>query len=359
MNQAIIITLYYENPLTLQLCRRLCDLGAEHIIVINDGGRVSFEFENELISMGCHYIKRKKNHGKGNCLRLGFRYARSKLFGITGFITADADGQHRAEDVVKVAHAMDLRADCLIIGRRNMKHSKAPLHLKIFNKIASVYFKIVTGVKCRDPLSGLRGLPISLYPLLMETKGDRFDYEMNYLTVCADRKVPFYDVGIVARYFENQKSNYHIVTDTYLIFITPLKFATASLGCALIDLILFTVISYLLPAQFFLSVAAATILARITSGGINFFINRRLIFKNDGAKSGQMKRYLILFACIMLASMTAVSLLSFLPVPVTALKIPVDLALWTVNYSMQRKWVFREQKPTDEKHNGGNNETGR
>ena len=49
-----------------------------------------------------------------------------------------------------------------------------------------------------------------------------------------------------------------------------------------------------------------------------------------------------LFFCIMCASSLIVSALWFLPIPVTLTKAIVDLLLWTVNYKMQRIWVFKD-----------------
>ena len=94
----------------------------------------------------------------------------------------------------------------------------------------------------------------------------------------------------------------------------------------------------------FFNIMLATLMARVVSGGINFLINRKVIFGNttDGAK--QALRFFILFFCIMCASSLIVSALWFLPVPVTLTKAIVDLLLWTVNYKMQRIWVFKDDK---------------
>ena len=62
--------------------------------------------------------------------------------------------------------------------------------------------------------------------------------------------------------------------------------------------------------------------------------------KINGAK--QALRFFILFFCIMCASSLIVSALWFLPIPVTLTKAIVDLLLWTVNYKMQRIWVFKD-----------------
>ena len=53
-------------------------------------------------------------------------------------------------------------------------------------------------------------------------------------------------------------------------------------------------------------------------------------------------RYLTLFLCQMLASGGLVWLLSFLPLPLTLIKIVVDTALFFASYFIQCNWVFRK-----------------
>lgn len=344
MNYAVIITIYYETVSTLKLCRRLCELGTDNIVIVNDGVKLSRQYLAEMLSMGCHIIKLEKNEGKGISVKAGIKYAHNKLYNIKGYITVDSDGQHRAEDVMKIARAMDLRPDCLVLGKRDIKKSNAPFGIRFGSRLSSAYFKIITGVSCKDTQTGLRGIPNYLYELAVSTKGRRFDYDMNFLTHCADKKIPIYNISVVADYSENKKSDYRVIKDTYLIYATPLRFATASIGCALVDLILFTVITYLLPSSLAINVILATVLARIISGGINFLINRKVIFKNNGDLKGQVWRFVILFLGIMCTSSVIVSLLSFVPIPVTITKAIVDVLLWAVNYTLQRKWVFKERK---------------
>ena len=344
MNYAVIISLYRESRKTIKLCNELNELGADNIIVVNDGCKLSDSYINDLKSFGCHIVNLNKNLGKGASIKAGMKFAMEELYNIKGFVTADADGQHKAEDIMKICRAMDLRPDNLILGSRDFKKSKVPFNLRFGNRMSSLYFSIITGTKCKDTQTGLRGIPASLYELAMNTKGYRFDFEMNFLTKCADEKIPFYNVNIIAEYPENNKSNFRLLTDTYLIYRTPLKFATASVGCTAVDLILFTIFTYLLPSSLVWNVVFATLFARIVSGSINFLINRKMIFKNDSKANKQVLRFIILFFIIMCLSTLLVSLLSFIPIPVTVTKAVVDLLLWTVNYTVQRKWVFKESK---------------
>lgn len=342
MSHAVIITLYKKDRITIDLCSKLNELGAEHIVVVNDGCVTGDEYFNELISIGCHIVTLEKGSGKGTCIKAGAKYAYENIYNITGFITADADGQHKAKDIMKVSRALEIRPDNLILGKRDFTKSKMSFCRKISHKLSTAYFKVITGVKCKDTMTGLRGIPITLYEVVINTKGQRFEYEMNFLTKCADLKVPFYNVNIVTNQPSDCTSNYRLFKDTFLIYRTPLRFATASIGCTIVDLVLFTIFTFLLPASTQWNVALATLMARIVSGSMNFMINRKVIFENDNKAGNQAFKFFILFFFIMCASTIAVSSLSFIPVPATLIKAIVDLLLWAVNYTIQRKWVFKD-----------------
>lgn len=113
----------------------------------------------------------------------------------------------------------------------------------------------------------------------------------------------------------NCSSNFRLIKDTYLIYRTPLRFATASIGCTIIDLVLFTIFAYILPSHMFFNIMLATLMARVVSGGINFLINRKVIFGNTDNGVKQALRFFILFFCIMCASSLIVSALWFYRFP--------------------------------------------
>ena len=176
MSHAIIIPIYCENRNTINLCNELQNFGAEHIVVVNDGLNPKSEYFNELTSIGCHLVHLKNNNGKGASLKAGIKYAHDNLYNITGYITCDADGQHTANDVMKISRMLDLRNGSLILGKRDYKKSKMPINIRIGNKLSSAYFKVITGKSCRDTQTGLRGIPAFLYDTVMKTKGSCWSF---------------------------------------------------------------------------------------------------------------------------------------------------------------------------------------
>ena len=86
----------------------------------------------------------------------------------------------------------------------------------------------------------------------------------------------------------------------------------------------------------------ATVAARILSGVTNFLLNRNFVFTDKGRISRAFLRYLAVFCLNMLLSALLTSSLHvWLGFSDNTIKIPVDIALFFVNYQLQRRWVFR------------------
>ena len=167
---------------------------------------------------------------------------------------------------------------------------------------------------------------------------------MNFLFTAAQNKLPLYYLPIETIYEDgNAVSHFRPIVDSARIYAMPLRFAAASLSSFAVDIALFALFSFLLPTRTAQAILAATIAARICSGVFNFTLNRNWSF---GSREEDWKvqgiRYLILFLCQMLASGGLVTLLSFLPLPLTVIKILVDTFLFCISYFIQRNWVFRK-----------------
>lgn len=99
-------------------------------------------------------------------------------------------------------------------------------------------------------------------------------------------------------------------------------------------------ISSLSAFNSYVLIVIATILARICSGGLNFYLNRNWSFGSNGEARIQLGRYITLFIGQMCMSAFLVMLLSFLPIPLVIVKVLVDSTLFVISYFVQRNWVF-------------------
>jgi len=264
-----------------------------------------------------------------------------KMPGIRGYITADADGQHLAKDVLQVSEALDTHPESIILGVRDFRKKNVPRKRQLGNRFSALFFQLMTGVICQDTQTGLRGFSAKFTDFSLAIPGSRYEYEMNFLSAAAKMKIPFSIVPIETIYYgKNGVSHFRTIADSLRIFETPLKFAAASLSCALVDLLIFTLMTHIISAKVYALVFIATVTARILSGVLNFVLNRNWSFNNYHAWSPQAARYLALFLFQMMASWLLVWGFSFLPAPLTVIKAIIDFALFVLSYVVQRNWVF-------------------
>ncbi len=124
-----------------------------------------------------------------------------------------------------------------------------------------------------------------------------------------------------------------------------LKFTASSMMSAVIDLGLFWVLRQVLQLPEPYLIYVATVVARCTSGLINFGLNRIWSFgatdrEEYGRTRDQAGRYATLFVGKMVASAIIVQALAHLPLPLEVTKALVDIALFFANYLVQRDWVY-------------------
>jgi putative flippase GtrA len=341
MNAVIIPALNPDERL-VSLVTELQSSSQVYIAVIDDGSSAEYQsIFHRLEEMGCLVGHHINNRGKGEAIKTGIRMVSEKIPGVGGYITADADGQHLAKDIVHVSEALEAFPESIVLGVRDFSNRDVPGKSRFGNRFSAFYFRLATGVSCPDTQTGLRAFAAGLKEFALGVPGSRFEYEMNVLSAAAKRKIPFHDVPIETVYYEkNDASHFRPVADSIRIYKTPLKFAAVSLTCAAADLLIFTLITHMVSTEVYAQVLVATVTARILSGVLNFVLNRNWSFNARQVWHPQAGRYLALFLSLMMASWLLVWGLSFLPVSLTVIKIVIDSALFVISYIFQRDWVF-------------------
>ena len=338
----------------------------EGIIIVDDGGQEEYKaLFDAAEAMGCRVVHHEVNRGKGAAIRTGIQEA-VECFGTdVHVVTADADGQHLPKDILRVAGAvLDHNAPggaarpVLVLGVRDFSGRDVPARSMLGNRITAAFFRLSTGTSCSDTQTGLRGIPAALLPLSMQTEGDRYEYEMNFLTE-AVRKADLVQIPIETVYEEgNKTSHFRPVRDSMLIYKKPLRYAASAAGSAAVDWALFLILLKLFGLSAFTSAAgaargtakaagaaartagASAAAARIGSGLFNFELNRRWSFQSKGQAGREAVRYLLLFGGNMLCNAGIVSAFSYAGMPAALGKAAADVTLFIVNYHVQKRWVF-------------------
>ena len=120
---------------------------------------------------------------------------------------------------------------------------------------------------------------------------------------------------------------------------------TASI-CKVVDVGLFYVFDGMsgMLETVWLQVLFATVLARIPSAVLNYFLNRRFVFESDAAVGSSFAKFIGVAAVQLFLSWFGTASLSELFGATglfrTGIKLAVDVALFFVSYLVQKLWVF-------------------
>lgn len=180
------------------------------IIVVNDGSKKECKpiFSQLRAKQRCIVLQHEVNRGKGQALKTAFQYVLQNERN-RDIVTADCDGQHSVEDVLKVGKALEEFHNGLILGVRNFREKHVPLRSYLGNTLTIFIFTLLFRCKLKDTQTGLRGIPYEFLNAITNLLGDRYEYEMNVLIYAARNKIPIKEMPIQTLYFHNNSNSYY------------------------------------------------------------------------------------------------------------------------------------------------------
>ncbi len=360
MQVAAIVPSLNPDPLFPDVVAGLVQAGFARILVVNDGSGPEYDplFEQVATQPGCVVLRHTQNRGKGRALKTAFAHYLEDTGDCVGVITVDADGQHRIEDVLACARALEQTPDSLVLGVRDFEHDGVPQRSAVGNKLTRNVIRALFRLDITDTQTGLRGIPNAFVRQLVDVRGERYEFETLMLLETKRAGVPIVERPIHTIYIdENASSHFRPVVDSVRIYklilgfgvvyaffrlLQLIKFALASLLSFVVDIALFALLNHLLadlPAE--TRFLVATVGARVCSSLFNFFLNKVVVFQSRAGTGNSMLRYFLLAAVQVCCSYGGVYLLDkVLPLPAEATKVIVDCILFFISYFIQRKWVF-------------------
>ena len=233
MYNVICIPAYEPDDRLIEIAESLERSGLTRIVITDDGsGREYTPVFVRAEELGCIIVRHAYNLGKGAALKTAIEKATRQFGTGIGIVTADADGQHLPQDIIRVSDALSANPGHLVLGVRDFAGEDVPARSAFGNRITSALFRLGTGISCSDTQTGLRGIPPELVPLALRVRGDRFDYEMNFL-IEAVKSAPLITIPIETVYEEgNAGSHFRPVRDSFLIYRQPLQKLAAGLAAA-------------------------------------------------------------------------------------------------------------------------------
>lgn len=354
-NITVIIPSYCPDDRLLATVHGLIAAGADDIAVINDGSGKEYEpVFDEVRSMSCcTVIEHASNRGKGAAIKSGMVFCLTERPASRGIVTVDGDGHHRVRDAVSCAHRM-ISSGRVIIGQRGRNDKTISPRGRYGNRITSFAIAVVCGFNIPDPLSGLRGIPAKFLSVFLKTKGDRYDFETNMLLDLKRKSIPFRLFSITGEFFpDGKKSHFRLFRDSAGIFAEILRYfgqqfryMLSSALCYSFEYIVYRILLGYLPM---LGITLTNYICRAMAGSLNFFINKKVVFRTKKKNITTAVRYLAVSVFVMLLSTELIVIINklFLTEKNTVAKFvkpPVDFAMFFVSYFLQKKWVFAPRK---------------
>lgn len=226
MEIIVLIPAYNPDNKLIDIVKELKEKTKYKILIVNDGS--SIDIKNTVFNECSKYstiINHNKNLGKGQAIKTGLKYIYDNFSKDSIILTADADGQHKVCDIIKLIKASAHTKDTLILGSRHFSDS-APLRSRFGNALTRLIFNILTHKKLKDTQTGLRCFPCEFIPDLLKIKGLRYEYEMNMLLEIIKSKRTIKEIEIETVYInDNSSSHFHVFRDSYLIYKNLIRFS--------------------------------------------------------------------------------------------------------------------------------------
>ena len=309
MQKIALIPAYCPENRMIELIKEL-DTRGFAVVVIDDG---SGEEYDELFTAARQYASVKRytpNRGKGEALKCGMRFIKERYQAPYTVITADADGQHRADDIVKVADAAAEHPDSLILGKRLLDKS-APIKSRIGNGITRVLYRMTTGRRIYETQTGLRAFSDTLLPRFLRLPGHRYEFEIDMILDASNTDIIEVDIQTV--YFDNNAaSHFRPLQDTVSLNKEFLRYKLPSINAGLAGLLLFVLI-----VNFGGTWILACVLSRIFTILLKGGLNRAVPF----AEKPSVGRYILTSGIVLLCDIGVMAALVSVGVNVYAAKV--------------------------------------
>ncbi|MBS1480757.1 MAG: bifunctional glycosyltransferase family 2/GtrA family protein [Christensenellaceae bacterium] len=332
----VVIPAYEPDEKLLRVVAELKRDTDYAIVVVNDGSSEAAEPVFAALPEGVTLLRHAQNRGKGRALKTAYEYIAAHFPQSEGIVTVDADGQHLPADVVRVSEDWEAHPEALVLGSRRFTGT-VPWRSRAGNAITRVVFRLSTGVSVYDTQTGLRAFAVSSIPMMLEMRGERYEYEINVLLYATRQHMPIREVTIETVYIaDNASSHFHPMRDSWRIYKMILLFAASSLLAAAVDYVLVLSLSALFAKQA-QGLLWSVVLARVISSFLNYMLNRKLVFEDCSRRS--VFRYYLVAAGIMAANYGLLSLISGV-MPLALAKLLVELALYPLSFYLQRRFVF-------------------
>jgi glycosyltransferase involved in cell wall biosynthesis len=220
-SDAVLIVPAYNEGRVIKDVVNAANKKFEHIVCVNDGS--SDDTKEQILKTKAVYVEHPINMGQGAAIQTGVDYALQHPE-IKYYVTFDADGQHRTDDVEKMLDYLRSNPVDIVLGSRFLGRAENISALKrVILKLAVLFSNVTTGLHLTDAHNGLRVFNTEFAKKLKITHAD-MAHASEIIQRIADTKTPFKEFPVTIEYTDYSVENSHnptlnavnIVFDTLL-----------------------------------------------------------------------------------------------------------------------------------------------
>ncbi|MDB5577952.1 MAG: hypothetical protein JWR80_3128 [Bradyrhizobium sp.] len=329
---------YQPTVLFCELLEQLRQMDPSPFVVVDDGSgpACSELFQRAAGISDTVVLKNAVNLGKGAALKHGMNHVLVNYPDCIGVVTADADGQHAADDILKVANELRSRPAEVIFGSRDFKRD-VPFRSKIGNIVSRYIYRFLIGLNLSDTQTGLRGIPRRLMESSLGIRSNRYEFETEQIIAAKAAGLQFNEVPIRTVYIDdNSGSHFNPVLDSFRIYFVLLRYAVSSLATALTDLLVF----YVLTANG-MALLSANMSARAVALWIQFMLLKKYVFKSKAGIPIFAAYVAYVFFSGYVSSVMQQQFATHLVASTLLAKVVVESIIWIFNFMFLRDIIFR------------------
>jgi dolichol-phosphate mannosyltransferase len=221
---ALVIPAFRPPPILPDLIETISSIDTDRvlasIVVVDDGSEPAYAqtFEAAAHVPRVTIVRRDTNGGQGAALKSGIEHALAADPDLAGVVTADADGQHAPEDVVKIARAFAARTDEVLLGVRSFGPD-VPLRSRFGNILTHYLVAWLAGLRVVDTQTGLRGWPRRGCERNLRNAANGFEFNLSTLLAAAAAGDPIVQLPIRTIYEPgNPSSHFRPLHDSIRIY---------------------------------------------------------------------------------------------------------------------------------------------
>ncbi|MBF0481338.1 MAG: bifunctional glycosyltransferase family 2/GtrA family protein [Desulfovibrionaceae bacterium] len=338
MQSIVCIPAYRPTQTLIELAKNIAALRQGPIVIVDDGSGPEFAtiFRAAAVIDGALVLRHAVNCGKGQALKTAFNHILLHFPDCLGVVTADADGQHLPEDVVRLCEALERSPGALTLGCRQFSRS-VPWRSRAGNIISAKVFSFFLGKRISDTQTGLRAIPRAFLPALLHIQSTGYEFETEMLIRAVRNRLPLEFIPISTVYEKgNATSHFNPFLDSLKIYYVFIRFCSLSMAAAILDFSIFFLVFWM-----YNSIMLSSITSRCISSAFNFYTNKTIAFKSTGGIWAEAAKYFMLAAVILTISYgSIVYTVDYLGFNVYFSKIFVETILFLISFTAQNSLVF-------------------